>query len=766
MKRKEENCFQNQLVTGHELRAQKKRRRSDYLSENIPISEISERENKGWSVCKQYKQTARITKKKSQDVAFEDQVWNIFADMGFHSMNKDRNFYLPYHKSDANLTKQIDVFAVDDECVLLIECKSTSEGPRCGNFKKEIESIGGFQKGIITNLKKRLNLNNHKFRWILATNNYYLSKNDQDRLKEFNILHFDEDTLEYYRELTKHLGSAAKFQLLANIFRNNDIPGIANKIPAISGKMGGYKYYSFSIEPEKLLKISYVLHRSKANAEMMPTYQRLIKKSRLQSIRQFINGGGFFPNSIVVNIDTRRPLQFDQATTQVEDTESKIGILHLPKKYGSAYVIDGQHRLYGYTDTKYSKTNTIPVVLFVNLSRKDQVKLFMQINENQKAVSKNLRNTLNSDLLWTDENKTNQVIALKLYLAQKLGEAKDSPLYDRILVGESTSTATKCISIDSIKIGLDSSNFFNIYTDQTLRKHGTFDLGDNNETAKLLYSFLVGCFKRVHENLITEWNQGKDNAGYLTINAGIISLLRIFNDIADTIITKKKLDPKSVDMPTFLDSVDYYLDPLLHFLQELTPEEKLELKGCYGTGGRTKYWRILQKAIRNKREDFIADGLDEYWKDQSKTYNVKSLDIIHKIREWMKLTFKEVLINKYGTNEWLKQGIPKSVFTDLHKRATDIDYQKISGEPKTEPWNCLQIGDYRKIALYGDNWSSLFENICTIPGEEKLPGGKDKKTEWIKELDKIAKQDFTSYSVTTAEYEFLQKLEKLILVTS
>lgn len=65
-------------------------------------------------------------------------------------------------------------------------------------------------------------------------------------------------------------------------------------VPAIRGKMGGHTYYSFSIEPERLLKIGYVLHRSDANKTMMPTYQRVIKKSRLQQVREFVENGGIF----------------------------------------------------------------------------------------------------------------------------------------------------------------------------------------------------------------------------------------------------------------------------------------------------------------------------------------------------------------------------------------------------------------------------------------------------------------------------------------
>lgn len=100
---------------------------------------------------------------------------------------------------------------------------------------------------------------------------------------------------------------SARYQLLGNLFSGQEIPDIDNAIPAIEGKMGGHTYYSFSIEPEKLLKIGYVLHRNKANEDMMPTYQRIIKKARLKEIHNFIDEEkGFFPNSIIISITVER----------------------------------------------------------------------------------------------------------------------------------------------------------------------------------------------------------------------------------------------------------------------------------------------------------------------------------------------------------------------------------------------------------------------------------------------------------------------------
>ena len=72
-------------------------------------------------------------------------------------------------------------------------------------------------------------------------------------------------------------------------------------IPALKGKMGGKDYYLFSIEPSTLLKIGFVLHRTKVNDSMAPTYQRLLVPKRLKSITKFIDDGGYFPNSIIIN---------------------------------------------------------------------------------------------------------------------------------------------------------------------------------------------------------------------------------------------------------------------------------------------------------------------------------------------------------------------------------------------------------------------------------------------------------------------------------
>ena len=68
-----------------------------------------------------------------------------------------------------------------------------------------------------------------------------------------------------------------------------DIPGLKITVPALKGQMGKYRYYSFNIDPLKLLKIAYISHRRKMDSKTLVSYQRMIRKKRLNKIRKFIH---------------------------------------------------------------------------------------------------------------------------------------------------------------------------------------------------------------------------------------------------------------------------------------------------------------------------------------------------------------------------------------------------------------------------------------------------------------------------------------------
>jgi len=83
------------LVSGNELKKDKRIRRRSYILQSIPFNELSNFKNLGWEEHKRYKTRVQIKIEKSFDIAFEDEIWTLFADMGFNYLNKDRHFKIP-----------------------------------------------------------------------------------------------------------------------------------------------------------------------------------------------------------------------------------------------------------------------------------------------------------------------------------------------------------------------------------------------------------------------------------------------------------------------------------------------------------------------------------------------------------------------------------------------------------------------------------------------------------------------------------------------
>lgn len=752
--------FMDKLVSGKELIGVKKHRSQPFIFEKFEYELQSKRESEGWVVDKELKSVVRMKHPKPLDEQFEDEVWCLFASLGFFCMNRDRHLEIPYGTEGLNTTKQIDVFAADEETILFVECKCAISGKK-GDFKTDLEAIKGIKEGLFKTVRHEKAFKGKKVKYIFATKNYELTDPDRNRMRDLGIYHFDEYGIKYFAELAKHLGTCARYQLLGTLFAGQKIGAMENRIPAIEGQMGGYTYYSFSIEPEKLLKLAYVLHRNEANSDMMPTYQRIIKKPRLKEIRKFVDNKGFFPNSLIISIDTNgKKLRFDLATPQVENAISRIGILYLPQLYRSAYIIDGQHRLYGYADSKHAEDNTVPVVAFVNLDKDKQVELFMEINENQKAVSKNLQNTLNADLLWTSADKTKQRKALRLNIAQRLGELQSSPFFNRIVIGENEASDYCCLTIDTIESGLKSTHFLARFgKDNNEVEAGTFDRGSNDATRDILLPFLMETFQYFRNELPEEWELGDSNQGILTINNTVHALLRILNDIVDFLISNKKINPKIMDTKALVEMTEPYLAPLVSYFGAVTEKDREGIRKNYGSGGKARVWRTFQSKINEARSEFEPEGLKEWIRDNSKQFNAESYTLIQDIELIIKSDFADKLKSKYGV-KWLTLGIPPKVYKQANALKGKQDYENSTNgiNKVVDIWDCVTIANCRDIAVFSSNWTELFESGYTRPEEVSIGGGKTAKTAWITKFATISSNSSASYSFSEEEYLFLKAI--------
>lgn len=742
--------LEEELISGKEIQSELKLRKSQFTTTSIlnRPEQVEEYLKEGWEVDREFKTKIRLKRQKDHTACFKDKIWYLFACLGFDNINKNTKIDIPYDKKDLSQVETFDILAKDSESIILIKCES-SERNKKSNFKVTLESIKNNIGEVRKSLKKLFPDSQLKFKFILATENYALSEEDKVILDKIKGVNFDEDMIEYYLKMFSQIGLAARYQLLGSLFYDQEIPEMDNRVPAIRGKMGGHTYYSFSIEPEKLLKIAYVLHRNKANTNMMPTYQRIIQKSRLESIHKFIEEDkGYFPNSIIISLDSgkKRKLEF-QESTNIDSTIADIGMLYLPKKYRSAYIIDGQHRLYGYANSKYKTTNTIPVVAFLDLERTEQVKLFMQINENQKAVSKNLRNTLNADLLWTSENYLEQMTALRSRLAIFLGEDRNSALYGKISIGEDK----RIITTQQIDNALKKSGFLGKVSKTKVESYSIFYTGNLELAYEKLCRFFILAFDFFKQRLEEQW---ENPDSIIVINKGIYSIIAILSDLVEYLANNNELSERNTADSIF-DKVKIYLEPIILFYQDIDDETVNSLKSAYGTGGDAKYWRTLQIKVRERFPEFNPEGLDEHINKEEKAYNTRAFEIVREIETFFKKDFKEKLQDHYGNN-WFKKGVPPQIGEEAAKLAYNKNLEIENEEDEWDEWDCMHIIAYRAIAI--KNWKEIFEPIYTRPHEKKISGGKDAKTSWMVQLEKLRNKCVHSYYVNEDEYCFLEQL--------
>lgn len=726
----------DQFVTGKELVSKRRARNTPFDSLSILKRKsyeiaLNEALDEGWELDRDLKTKLNLKRKKQPDVAWEDEVWVTMADLGFKYLNKGRNCKIIY--SGGGHKTQVDVLAVDDETAIVIECKTShASTPKPRSFKTVIEAIEGQKEGLIRTIWKAFG-KQLKVGFVLATNNYRVSETDKDRMQSLGVKHFDSDSIAYYQELSRHLGIAARYQFEADLFPNQKIASMDNRVPAIRGKMGGHTYYSFSIEPEKLLRISYVLHRSKS-IELLPSYQRMIKKSRLTKVQTFVNDGGYFPNSIVISIDGMNGEPRFEPLTQKGDGVSVAGMLHLPNVFRSAYIIDGQHRLYGYSGSDFSRTNSIPVVAFINLDRSEQLRLFMEINENQKSVPRNLRITLDADLRWDSDDLAIRIDGLQKQIAQEFGENNSSPLKGRVKVGEDETTDVRVVTLQALLTGLKRTDFFGKFKKNKIERLGTFYAGSNDETIKIIRPFLFRAFEYLEAELPDEWNRKQEDSGLLTVNTGVSAVIWILNDIVNHLITTESLNPLEVSPELVVAESAPYLSGIVHFFSGLSDDERQDIRTNYGSGAPTRLWRHLQRAIRSLKPSFSPIGLEEYWRDQSKQFNELAKQQIDEIELILDKEVREALEGHHG-GSWLKSGIPEPLYMKLHREAAEKNRTIHDASQEREPWDCMYLINYSEVITHKSNFSNLFQKRFSFPGLGNSK--KEEKLKWVRELNDI-----------------------------
>ncbi len=239
--------MQNFLLPHNELRTHARERRLPYVLRSCRKNELHKLETEGWSVHRYNKTSVRVAKPKAHGEELEDRVWMLFYQMGFDWLSGSGGVIL---RSGTN-TNQIDVVAVDSEVSIAVECKSMVEPGKRPQFQGELGKFTLLRE-TFTRQSRELDgaTEGRQVAFVMFLRNAVLSDRDRERAKSANVTVFDSADLEYYEQLTNHIGSAARFQFLADVMAERRIPGLSLTLPAIKSRMGGHTCYTFSISPD------------------------------------------------------------------------------------------------------------------------------------------------------------------------------------------------------------------------------------------------------------------------------------------------------------------------------------------------------------------------------------------------------------------------------------------------------------------------------------------------------------------------------------
>lgn len=227
------------------------------------------------------------------------------------------------------------------------------------------------------------------------------------------------------------------------------------EIPAIRVEQPLGVFYVATLPAETLLKICYtvetrLLENGDNESEEKETStlknvlnkitgtQRRIKPNRLKEIKDYTETvNASFPNSIILgaNFDEDGNLVEDQKEKWIvkEKKDSKCYSLIIPSEKKLASIIDGQHRVFSFEESK-NKDMPLLCSIYLDLPLPFHAQMFTTINMNQQSVSKNL--SYNLFQFEIDEGKTESWSpeTLSVYLSRLLNET-DTPLKNKLKIG-------------------------------------------------------------------------------------------------------------------------------------------------------------------------------------------------------------------------------------------------------------------------------------------------------------------------------------------
>lgn len=139
---------------------------------------------------------------------------------------------------------------------------------------------------------------------------------------------------------------------------------------------GANKFFSLTMPTDVLGKTCFVSTR---DDDPKQGFQRILDKNRAQDIADYIDSKyGSIPSAIILSAQP-------DAQLEIVNKGKTLRFTHNPKAF---LILDGQHRVYGFSLAK--SAIRVPVIIYNGLTRRDESRIFIDINTKQKPVPNEL----------------------------------------------------------------------------------------------------------------------------------------------------------------------------------------------------------------------------------------------------------------------------------------------------------------------------------------------------------------------------------------
>ncbi|KVF26149.1 DGQHR domain-containing protein [Burkholderia vietnamiensis] len=242
------------------------------------------------------------------------------------------------------------------------------------------------------------------------------------------------------------------------------------RVPALRVVQPIGVYYVAVIPADVLLQVSYSDKLTAKWDAARGTYvldgtQRPLQEKRFQQIAEYITrADSAFPNTIILAANFRQEdglleTGLDETSRSgtpdprwsISDGVDGSAMLTIPTKEKLAAIIDGQHRLLGFTQVKNPDRLKMQLIcsVFLGLPKPFQAQLFATINSTQKAVDKSQTYELFGYNLEDEDPEEWSPDKLAVFITRKLGTDSESPLKGRVVIAAETDEELKALGAEA-----------------------------------------------------------------------------------------------------------------------------------------------------------------------------------------------------------------------------------------------------------------------------------------------------------------------------